>query len=359
MSCHSEDKDNASSCHGGGHEGQGSCHGPSDKPDWLLRGSAILVAAGFGLSYLPLEGLPWLQAATDGVRELVARMWWGVLIGMLMVGLLAHIPREFVMAILGRGGSFAGLVRAVFAGVLLDLCSHGILLVGAKLYERGASYGQVVAFLVASPWNSFSLTLILVALIGLKLTLLFIVLSMAIALVSGVAFDVLERRGVIGANPNSVQTADDFAFWAEARKRLSATRCDGAFFASVFRHSVMDSRMVLRWILFGIVLAVLVRALVHADMFASYFGPTFMGLLLTMGFATIIEVCSEGSTPLAADLITRANAPGNGFAFLMTGVATDYTEIMTLKSATGRWINALLLPVVTVPQVVLVALLLN
>lgn len=43
----------------------------------------------------------------------------------------------------------------------------------------------------------------------------------------------------------------------------------------------------------------------------------------------------------------------------MTGVATDYTEIMVLKSATGRWLNALLLPVVTVPQVLVVAYFLN
>ena len=35
-------------------------------------------------------------------------------------------------------------------------------MVGAKLYERGASIGQVMAFLIASPWNSFSLTLTLV-----------------------------------------------------------------------------------------------------------------------------------------------------------------------------------------------------
>ncbi len=44
-----------------------------------------------------------------------------------------------------------------------------------------------------------------------------------------------------------------------------------------------------------------------------------------------MEACSQGSAPIAADLLTRAGAPGNSFAFLMTGVATDYTEIMVLK----------------------------
>ena len=79
------------------------------------------------------------------------------------------------MSILGTSKGLNGILRATAAGVLLDLCSHGILMVGAKLYERGASIGQVIAFLVASPWNSFSLTLILIALIGFWWTMGFIV----------------------------------------------------------------------------------------------------------------------------------------------------------------------------------------
>jgi uncharacterized membrane protein YraQ (UPF0718 family) len=80
---------------------------------------------------------------------------------------------------------------------------------------------------------------------------------------------------------------------------------------------------------------------------------------VTLVAATIIEVCSEGSAPIAADLMTRAEAPGNSFAFLMTGVSTDYTEIMVLKDTTRSWKIALFLPLVTVPQVVILALILN
>jgi len=83
----------------------------------------------------------------------------------------------------------AGILRATAAGVLLDLCSHGILMVGAKLYERGAGIGQIMAFLIASPWNSFSLTLILISLIGIPWTFGFIALSMIIAIVVGLIFN--------------------------------------------------------------------------------------------------------------------------------------------------------------------------
>ena len=62
---------------------------------------------------------------------------------------------------------------------------------------------------------------------------------------------------------------------------------------------------------------------------------------------------------VAADLLTRANAPGNSFAFLMTGVSTDYTEIMVLKQTTKSWKIALFLPLLTVPQVIFIAWLMN
>jgi len=43
----------------------------------------------------------------------------------------------------------------------------------------------------------------------------------------------------------------------------------------------------------------------------------------------------------------------------MTGVSTDYTEIMVLKETTGSWETSLFLPLVTVPQVVALGLVMN
>jgi uncharacterized membrane protein YraQ (UPF0718 family) len=117
--------------------------------------------------------------------------------------------------------------------------------------------------------------------------------------------------------------------------------------------------MVFRWLLFGLVLATAIRAFVPLDTYQTLFGPTIVGLLLTLVAATVIEVCSEGSTPIAADIITRAAAPGNGFTFLMAGVATDYTEIMVLKDLTKSWKIALFLPLVTLPQILVLGWLLN
>lgn len=252
-----------------------------------------------------------------------------------------------------------GIFRATAAGVMLDLCNHGILMVGSKLYERGASIGQVMAFLIASPWNSLSLTIVMIALIGIGWTLAFIVLSMLIAIVAGIIFDYLVDRKVLPANPSSSDLPKDFQFWKELKTGLANADYSLKMAGEMAIEGIKDSRMVLRWLLFGVILAGLIRAFMSPEQYGTYFGPTLAGLGLTIIAATIIEVCSEGSTPIAADLLTRAGAPGNSFAFLMTGVSTDYTEIMVMRDATKSWKIALFLPLLTVPQIVVISWLMN
>jgi len=338
-----------------------SCCPPAERTDWLLWGSGTLVAIGYLIHLAIPDGiLPGAaQHFAHGVFEFMNTMWWGLVLGIIFVGILNKVPRELVMGVLGRDGGVSGILRATGAGLAFDLCSHGILLIGLKLYERGATIGQTVAFLVASPWNSLSLTVILIALIGLKWTVVFIALSAVVAVAAGVLFDALVARGVLPGNPHRDEMPPRIPFSEVARETWRGINWRAGMVQEILIEGLKDSRMILRWILFGVVLAAAIRVLLNPDAFADWFGPTLFGLAATLLATTIIEVCSEGSSPIAADLLNRAAAPGNGFTFLMAGVATDYTEIMGLKERTRSWKIALFLPLITVPQVLVIGYLLN
>ena len=327
--------------------------------DWIFWTCAPAVALGYVGYWLFDGGLPpWLLTVFATCHEMVHAMWWGILSAAFFVGLLNRIPRDLVMSVLGRGGSKRGIFRATLAGLLLDLCNHGILMIGMKLYERGASIGQTMAFLIASPWNSLTLTLILIGLIGLPWTLLFILGSLLIAWVSGWLFDRLVHSGVLPPNPNS-EAFTEVPFWPTLKTSFSEQDWSIKSLLAMFWQGLKESRMVLRWVVFGVVLIALIRAFVPPEIFQTWFGPSLVGLLLTLVATTIIEVCSEGSSPIAADLVNRAGAPGNAFTFLMAGAATDYTEIMALKDTTKSWKIALFLPLITVPQVLLIGWIMN
>jgi uncharacterized membrane protein YraQ (UPF0718 family) len=346
-------------CHTG--EAADSCCETPARTDWFLWSCVILVAATWLAGALgpAHDHATFFGIFTSGVYELLGKIWWGLALGVVFVGLLARIPRDLVMAVLGRDGGFNGLLRATLAGVFLDLCSHGILAVGMKLYERGASIGQVMAFLLASPWNSLSLTLILIGLIGLGWTLMFILLSLVVGIVSGAIFNRLVRGGRLSDNPWRATLGDPQPIGVLFAEFRSTVRLSWGGVGDVLRDGLSGSRVVIRWALFGLLLAALIRALVPADDFSTWFGASFAGLWLTLLAATIIEVCSEGATPIAADLMNRAAAPGNSFTFLMAGVATDYTELMSIRDTTSSWKIALFLPLVTVPQVMVLGFILN
>ena len=118
----------------------------------------------------------------------------------------------------------------------------------------------------------------------------------------------------------------------------------------VGRGALSLANMVLWWILLGVLFAAVIGAYVPEHYFMDYMGPDALGMLVTLVFATIIEVCSEGTSPLAFEIFDNTGVLGNPFVFLMAGVATDYTEIGLLWSNIGKR-TALWLPLIAVPQI--------
>ncbi len=332
--------------------------GHKQKIDWIMHGSLWFIAISFAL-YLygaPIKGL---NVLVHTQMELLRTMSWGVALGLLSVGLMNKVPREYFTHIMGRGDTVGDIFKATIAGVVLDLCNHGILVIAGKLYERGLSIAQVLAFLIASPWNSLSLTFVLIALIGLKWTIIFTLASMAIAFISGLIYLALIKAGKLPANPHTVETPIDFNLKADFKARTKGWRPSLKWAKEIIQDGWSDGKMIIRWILFGAIIAAAMRAYVPQDIFTDWLGPSFVGLAITLLIATIVEICSEGSAPIAAEIMNSGGAAGNGFTFLMAGVSTDYTEILVVKEFSKSWLIALSLPLITVPQIIVLGLIFN
>ncbi len=340
----------------------GCCPSNTNKPWWqridiILWLSLSVLVLPLGLQFYS----PWsatLAPLAHDVTGLFGQIWWGMLMAFLAVGMLGLIPQPLVLKTLGHKTGFQGLWRAVLAGLLFDLCSHGIALVGVQLYRKGARLSQVFAFLIASPWNSLSTSLIMLSLLGWGWTLTFIVLSLVVALVTGLVVDALEQRGVIQHNPHAEKpaAADEAQTWGAFWHSL---RFHPRYLPSFIGRCWQANKSLMKWLFLGLALTALVRSYVPADVLQTWFGPTLLGLGATLAMATVLEVCSEGSVPLGAELVTAANAPGNAFTFLMAGIATDVTELLLLRGVVGNWHTVLWLPLLTVPQVVVLGWVLN
>ena len=292
----------------------------------------------------------------------IGKIWWALLLGFILGGIIDHfVPREYISHILANPRKRTILYSA-FLGFLMSACSHGILALSIALHKKGASNPSVVAFLLASPWANLPITLMLIAFFGLARALFIIFSALIIAITTGLIYQVLESKGIIETNKNTKSLSEDFSITSDFRKKLSAYKFSVPQLLidlkGVYCGMKMLINMVLWWILIGMGLASLIGSYVPQGIFHKYMGPTFLGMLATLALATIIEVCSEGTAPLAFEIYRQTMAVGNAFTFLMAGVVTDYTEIGLLWINVGRRV-AILLPVITVPQVILFGFIAN
>ena len=322
------------------------CHQAAETQSIPPLGRKLKIVGGIFLAVLAFSFLPVLQPLNDALFVYLSIIWWAVLLGLLLGGIIDYfVPDGFVIRFLGQRRKLT-LIYAVIAGFLMSACSHGILAIAIQLYKKGASVPAVITFLLASPWANLPMTILMFGFFGLKAV--YIVLgAMTIALVTGLIFTALARLGWI-EGPSAAAEAGDLSW--DRLKRFEA----GKAAKGVAAGAVSLGNMVLWWILIGIMAAAIIGAYVPEHWFMQYVGPDITGMLVTLLFATIIEVCSEGSSPIAFEIFAKTGALGNPFIFLMAGVATDYTEIGLLWSNIGKR-TALWLPAVTVPQILALA----
>ncbi|MEM1287475.1 MAG: hypothetical protein AAGH60_03910, partial [Pseudomonadota bacterium] len=82
------------------------------KRDWLLLGSGLTILIAYGASFfLDHDDLWGLGHFAHAIQEMMHLMWWGILVGMVAVGLIDRVPREFVIGVLGRERGVKSLFR--------------------------------------------------------------------------------------------------------------------------------------------------------------------------------------------------------------------------------------------------------
>tara|TARA_Y100001970_G_C14229947_1_gene857961 strand:+ start:1883 stop:2761 length:879 start_codon:yes stop_codon:yes gene_type:complete len=289
-------------------------------------------------------------------------MWVAILLGLIASGIIdTFVPKRYIEKMLSKSNKRT-LLTAALLGTLLSTCSHGVLAISMQLYKKGASIPAVIVLLTSSPWANFPMTILLWTFFG-KLGLLLILLAIAIALLTGFLFQQVSKVNFLDNNPvASPPNLQQFSILKDIQSRfqnytwtiptlLRDTK-------AVIKGSIAISDMVIWWFIIAFVMASFIGYYIPPSIFETYLSSSALGLFNTLGIATILEVCSEGSSVLAFELYNQTQSIGNVFVFLLAGVATDYTEIGLLWSTIGKR-TAILLPLISVPIILGVGYLLS
>lgn len=342
------------------HDSSHSHHCCSEKPKpdrhWYQR-PFLIWTAGAAALYLISSRISFLASLHGALKDYSLKMAVPMLMGLLIGGMIDYyVPQEYISKYLARHKKRT-ILYATGLGFLMSACSHGIIALSMELHKKGASGPAVVSFLLASPWANLPITFLLIGFFGWK-GLVIVVLALLVAVTTGLFFQFLDSKGWIEKNPHSVAVHREFSIWKDIQARMKAHRFGFEDIKGIGKGIWELADMVMVWIVVGILLASIAQAFVPMSIFQKFFGASLTGLFFTMLAATVMEVCSEGTSPLAFEIYRQTGALGNAFAFLMGGVVTDYTEIGLLWKNLGKR-TALWVLGITIPEVFLLGWVLN
>ena len=86
-----------------------------------------------------------------GITNLFIEMAPYLMLGFLISGILyIFVSKDKISNNLGKGG-MGSIVKASLFGVPMPLCSCGVIPVASSLYNRGATKGATLSFLISTP----------------------------------------------------------------------------------------------------------------------------------------------------------------------------------------------------------------
>jgi uncharacterized membrane protein YraQ (UPF0718 family) len=252
-----------------------------------------------------------------------------LILSFLLAGLLHHIlSPDRLQGMLGNK-RVATLGKAVASGLLLPICSCGVIPLGLGLYFSGAYLGPTLAFMTSCPIINPAAVIMSFGLLGPQLALCYLVTGLVSAFAIGMVGNALAGRELQA--PGLERPVERIAL-ERGPISLSSKLLSG------LQWGFADLGVqVSKYVVPGMLLAGLITTIVPSSLIQHYLGNP--GLLSIGGIALIgavMYVCAVGHIPFIAAMVASGAAPGVAVTFLMTGAATNLPELLSIYKLIGR-----------------------
>jgi hypothetical protein len=253
-----------------------------------------------------------------------------LILSFVLAGLLHNLLRpERLQRHLGNRKS-SSLVKATLSGMLLPICSCGVIPLGLGLYHTGAYLGPTLAFMVATPIINPAAVFLTYGLLGPSIATIYLVAGFTVPILVGLL------GNFFGGNelqaPGMIPGLEALELPMEETAGFSQKLISG------LEWGFLDlGILVSKYILVGVLLAGLIIGLVPAVYIQTYLGNS--GMVSILGIALIgavMYVCAVGHIPFIAALVATGAAPGVAITFLMTGAATNLPELISIYKMIGK-----------------------
>lgn len=249
------------------------------------------------------------------------------LIALVRASLNVERVRDF-LAVKNKG---VGYVLGALFGAVTPFCSCSSIPVFLGFTSAGIPVGITMAFLLTSPLINEVALLLLMSLLGWKVTLMYVVIGLLVGIVGGVFLDAIKAE----------RWLQDFALKAlrNARQRKPAIASNHTQSLSFAMHHEFATReakdifaRVWKWVIIGVGLGAALHGFVPDGWLAANLGD---GQWWSVPVAVILGIPlysnATGVIPVMESLIVNGLPVGTTIAFCMSTVAASFPEFILLK----------------------------
>lgn len=249
-------------------------------------------------------------------------------IAVLRASLNVERVRDFLA---GKNRGFGYLVASLF-GAITPFCSCSSIPVFLGFASAGIPVGTTMAFLITSPLINEIAVLLLLSLLGWKLTLVYIVIGMIVGMASGFFLDLIgAERWLQSFAAQALETGrqKNHAVTPSTQTEKITLR-DRHTFAMAETKNIFSR--VWKWVIVGVGLGAVLHGFVPDGWIESHLGSGQWWSVPTAVFIGIpLYSNATGVIPVMESLIANGLPLGTTLAFCMSTVAASFPEFILLK----------------------------
>ncbi len=257
-----------------------------------------------------------------------ASVW--LVISFILAGLLHNVLSPDKLQRMLGNRKLSSILKGTVSGMLLPICSCGVIPLGLGMYYSGAYLGPTLAFMTATPIINPAAVLLAYGFLGPQIATIYLITGFVVPVLIGIVGNALAGPEIHAPGVQNHAAPIEL----ESREQLSPAQKLRAGLHWGFGDLGIA---VSKYVCLGILLAGLIIALIPPAFIQQYLGNP--GLLSIAGIAVlgmIMYVCAVGHIPFIAALVATGAAPGLAITFLMTGAATNLPELISMYKMIGK-----------------------
>ncbi len=241
----------------------------------------------------------------------------------------ASLNVDRVRDYLARKNRFVGYVMGSIFGAITPFCSCSSIPVFLGFTSGGIPVGITMSFLLTSPLINEVAVLLLLSLVGWKITLIYVLVGLAVGMMGGIFLDLIHAEKLLQPFAlKAYQSAKPMDGKAPGRIKLSfGDRHDFA------KRELFDIlARVWKWVFIGVGLGAALHGFVPVSWVEVNLGS---GQWWSVPLAVLVGIPlysnATGVIPVMESLISKGLPIGTSLAFCMSTVAASFPEFILLK----------------------------